>query len=562
MSKIECPFCMAKFDQKKKNSGESGGQKCSQDYNYIAHLEKYHFDTAEEIEVLCCKNCPFKTGNKPVFNKHFMFDVKHCKPEQKFFKCEFCDLLQPNLRFTKQHVKQFHADKLIGKVDVFTCTKCNYQVGYSNLLEEHRLRCTGKTSEESQIQSEIKKEPEDLIPKDHSRTETVSTPIPVFKGKSSEKIANSSEEGQIQSEIKIETEDLNPKDNSRTKMISTPEGQIQSEIKKELDLNPTGHSSTEIISKPIQVFKENPVSKIKCLMCMATFDNKYQQNDHNKSFHFETVQGIFVLKCKICSFKTGSKSVYDEHRKLEGQCKSDKNNFKCAHCDRIFGGSKLYKKHLKRLHWDKLEEKFKPWYKCRCKYQTASLSCFENHKSKCLRKNHDIATFTRTDKDGKNNPSRIKDTTVMKEEKSKILYKCKRIPMLCKYQTASLICFEKHKSNCKRSDHTSTSFKLKDEKNNAPMIKDTTVIQKEDSMVKIICGMNTISSNHQKSNFIDVTNTIMDISEDPIADIIVRDESSYTNEITEVDEMVTDPIIFCETSYRNQGQNKIRSFVQ
>ena len=57
MSKIECPFCMAKFDQKKKNSGESGGQKCSQDYNYIAHLEKYHFDTAEEIEVLYCKNC-------------------------------------------------------------------------------------------------------------------------------------------------------------------------------------------------------------------------------------------------------------------------------------------------------------------------------------------------------------------------------------------------------------------------------------------------------------------------------------------------------------------------
>ena len=548
MSKIECPFCMAKFDQKKKISGESGGLKCSQDYNYIAHLEKYHFDTAEEIEVLCCKNCPFKTGNKPVFNKHFMFDVKHCRPDQKYFKCEFCDFVQPNLRFTKQHVKQFHADKLIGKVDIFTCTKCNYQVGYSNLFEEHKLRCVGKTSEklanstkQSQIQSEIKREPVDLIPKDHSRTETISTPIPVFKGKSSEKIANSSEEGQIQSEIKIETEDLNLKDNSSTEIINTPKGQIQLEIKTEpQDLN---NSSTEIISTPISVFKKIPVSKINCSMCMAKFDNKYQQNDHNKIFHFETVQGIFVLKCKICSFKTGSKIVYDEHRKLEGQCKSDKNNFKCAHCDRIFGGSKLYKRHLKRLHLDKLEEKSKIWYKCRCKYQTASLSCFEKHKSKCLRKNHNIATFTRTNKakDGKNN-------TVMKEE-SETLYKCKRIPMLCKYQTASLICFEKHKSNCKRSDHTSTSVKSKDEKNNTPMIKDTAVLQKEDSMVKIICGMNTISSNHQKSNFIDVTDTIMDISEDPIADIIVRDESGYTDEITELDEMVTDPIIFCETSY-------------
>ena len=136
----------------------------------------------------------------------------------------------------------------------------------------------------------------------------------------------------------------------------------------------------------------------------------------------------------------------------------------------------------------------------------------------------------------------------MKEE-SETLYKCKRIPMLCKYQTASLIHFEKHKSNCKRSDHTSTSFKLKDEKNNAPMIKDTSVIQKEDSMVKIICGMNTISSNHQKSHLFDITDTIMDISEDPIADIIVKDESGFTDEITEVDEMVTDPISFCETSY-------------
>merc|ERR1719483_1004260 len=231
---------MAKFDQKKKIS---------------AHLEKYHFDAAEEIEVLCCKNCPFKTGNKPVFNKHFMFDVKHCKPDQKYFKCEFCDFVQPNLRFTKQHVKQFHADKLIGKVEIFICTKCNYQVGYSNLLEEHKLRCVGKTSEklansteQSQIQSEIKREREDLIPKHHSRTETISTPIPVFKGKSSEKIANSSEKGQIQSEIKIETEDLNPKDNSSTKMISTAEGQIQSEINIEPDLNTKDYSSTGMIN--------------------------------------------------------------------------------------------------------------------------------------------------------------------------------------------------------------------------------------------------------------------------------------------------------------------------
>ena len=306
MSKIECPFCMAKFDQKKKNSGESEGQKCSQDYNYIAHLEKYHFDTAEEIEVLSCKNCPFKTGNKPVFNKHFMFDVKHCKPDQKFFKCEFCDLVQPNLRFTKQHVKQFHADKLIGKVDVFTCTKCNYQVGYSNLLEEHKIRCKGKTSEklanfpeESQIKSEIKREPEDLSLKDHSSTEIISTP-----------------KCPIQLEIKKEP-NLTSKDHSSTEIIGN-----QSEIKTgPADLNTKDNSSNEIFSKPNQVFKKNPVSKIKCLMCMATFDNNYQQNDHNKSFHFETVQGIFVLKCKICSFKTGSKSVYDEQKKLEGQCK-------------------------------------------------------------------------------------------------------------------------------------------------------------------------------------------------------------------------------------------------
>ena len=208
-------------------------------------------------------------------------------------------------------------------------------------------------------------------------------------------------------------------------MINTPKGQIQSEVKTEPeDLNTKVNSSTEIISKPIPVFKEIPISKINCSMCMATFDNKFQQNDHNKIFHFETVQGIFkVLKCKICSFKTGSKIVYDEHRKLVGQCKSDKNNFKCAHCDRIFGGSKLYKRHLKMLHLDKLEEKSsKTWYKCRCKYQTASLSCFENHKSNCLRKNHHIANFTRTDqaKDGKNNTTRIKDDTVMKEEKSTI----------------------------------------------------------------------------------------------------------------------------------------------
>ena len=93
---------MAKFDHMKNNE-------------YRMHLEKYHFETAECITPISCKNCSFKTGSQTVYNKHFMFEVKHCRPDKIFAKCDYCDLLHPVAYQLKQHVKLFHADKLEGK---------------------------------------------------------------------------------------------------------------------------------------------------------------------------------------------------------------------------------------------------------------------------------------------------------------------------------------------------------------------------------------------------------------------------------------------------------------
>merc|ERR1712223_1674201 len=112
------------------------------------HLEKYHFETADDIEMISCKNCSFKTGSQTVYNKHFMFEVKHCRPDKKFAKCDYCDLLLPIAWHLKHHVKLFHADKLEGKTEVYSCSSCDYKVALAKEFETHTSKCQSKTHSE------------------------------------------------------------------------------------------------------------------------------------------------------------------------------------------------------------------------------------------------------------------------------------------------------------------------------------------------------------------------------------------------------------------------------
>ena len=132
MSKREafnCNLCQARFIRKRP---------------YDDRLEKARFETVEGIEILSCSNCDFKTGNKPVFNKHVKYDKKSCQPDKKYFKCECCDQLLVLDCWRKQHVKIFHADKLEGKTMVYTCTKCNYKVADAGYFYEHKFKCVEK----------------------------------------------------------------------------------------------------------------------------------------------------------------------------------------------------------------------------------------------------------------------------------------------------------------------------------------------------------------------------------------------------------------------------------
>jgi len=121
-----CPLCQARFIRKRP---------------YDDHLEKAHFDTVEGIEILSCNNCAFKTGNKPVFNKHVKYDKKSCRPDKEYFKCEYCDQLLVLDCWRKQHVKIFHADKLEGKTMVYTCAKCDYKVADADYFYKHKFEC-------------------------------------------------------------------------------------------------------------------------------------------------------------------------------------------------------------------------------------------------------------------------------------------------------------------------------------------------------------------------------------------------------------------------------------
>ena len=152
MSKREafnCSLCQARFIRKRP---------------YDDHLEKAHFETVDGIEVLSCDNCDFKTGNKPVYQKHIKYDKKSCQPDKKYFKCEYCDQLLVLDCWRKQHVKIFHADKLEGKTMVFTCIKCNYKVADADYFYKHKFECVVKSTKNIGAGSVSKNAPPPPLP--------------------------------------------------------------------------------------------------------------------------------------------------------------------------------------------------------------------------------------------------------------------------------------------------------------------------------------------------------------------------------------------------------------
>lgn len=121
---FNCSLCMAKF---------------CREPPYTVHLETCHFNTVDNIKVLSCNNCGFKTGNNAAFQKH----VKgvSCYPNKQFFKCEYCDQLLVVDFNRKKHVRLFHADKLEGKVSVYHCLTCGYKVANEYYFYEHKFKC-------------------------------------------------------------------------------------------------------------------------------------------------------------------------------------------------------------------------------------------------------------------------------------------------------------------------------------------------------------------------------------------------------------------------------------
>jgi len=164
-----CSLCQATFIRKRP---------------YDDHLEKAHFNTIEGIDILSCDNCDFKTGNKPVFNKHIKYDKKSCRPDKEYFRCDYCDQLLVLDCWRKQHVKIFHADKLEGKTLVYTCAKCNYKVADADYFYKHKFECAlvHKQSSSSGVEPP-KPTPPPPPPDLGDRIEVIPITVPAIKRK-------------------------------------------------------------------------------------------------------------------------------------------------------------------------------------------------------------------------------------------------------------------------------------------------------------------------------------------------------------------------------------------
>ncbi len=113
-----------------------------------AHQEKCHFEAVEEIEVLSCQNCSYKTGHAPSLDKHKK--GLSCTPDREYFRCKFCDQMLVIENNLKLHYKSYHADKAkVNDLDngegfrklALNCDLCMAQFPRRNLFETHQEMC-------------------------------------------------------------------------------------------------------------------------------------------------------------------------------------------------------------------------------------------------------------------------------------------------------------------------------------------------------------------------------------------------------------------------------------
>lgn len=143
-AKSKCSLCTAEFIQ---------------ETAFKSHQAKCHFEALSDIKVLSCKNCAFKTGHLPSYEKHCNGAVS-CRPDKEYFKCDYCDQMLVVECNRQLHIKSFHYDKFLEdskkeneassdtEIDPksFECDLCMAQFNRKLLLDAHTEKCHFQSS--------------------------------------------------------------------------------------------------------------------------------------------------------------------------------------------------------------------------------------------------------------------------------------------------------------------------------------------------------------------------------------------------------------------------------
>lgn len=123
--------------------------------------------------------------------------------------------------------------------------------------------------------------------------------------------------------------------------------------------------SSEILHFKYSVNNQQQETKSTCFVCNIMFDNVYQKNQHDLSFHLDNVKYSIEERkgidnsnqCSIC-FKTLCNKYYLRKHILIHYKNAGKNKkINCSYCNKIFHNYSSYKDHQKYhdIYSDKIE---------------------------------------------------------------------------------------------------------------------------------------------------------------------------------------------------------------
>ncbi|VEN56005.1 unnamed protein product [Callosobruchus maculatus] len=415
--------------------------------DHIARQHPEFIDSIKNRRIYECSHCMYKTACKIRINGHMTI---HCN-EQKFFRCNNCDVAFKNKQYLDDHVIQKHPDFIASvTTKIYECSYCAFKTTVKMRLYKHIS--DHSVGEQTQITCSYcdaafkrKKSLYDHILKRH----------PYFSTSVSSKIYECAhcEYKTVKTHEFFQHNKKHPGASSNINLFNCSHCNAKFRYKKSFDNH---------ILKKHPEFIPNVTTKIhKCVFCTYQTVNKDIADAKKKAVEKEKqvnrtsaeeyicfdCNTTFLRKCDLihhitgnCSLRMGASSILPP--------------ITCLHCNSIFKTKRMRDDHIIRQHPEFVTSVRRKIYGCpRCTYRTIYKDRFNQHmwahySDRLIKCQHCTSTFTSK---FASDDHIVRQHPVFIDSINRKIYKCS----YCMYKTASTSRMNDHimihsKKDCNR----------------------------------------------------------------------------------------------------------------